>query len=138
MPIMTPRPIRILVSVAVLFVAFASALAFPEEKDERGVIRDSSGTIMRGVVTKIESADPASGLVATMLLDANPEKPDRRNQVQVNIEAKTVIKVIDGKETKPAKVADLKKGQRVQLLKMGGVLFSLLPVADATEILVLE
>jgi hypothetical protein len=135
---MTPRPISILVCVAVLFVAFVSALAFSEEKGERGVIRDSSGTIMRGLVITIEPADPASGLVATMLLDANPEKPDRRNQVKVNIDAKTVIKVVEGKETKTAKVADLKKGQRVQLVKVGGVLFSMPPITDATEILVLE
>jgi hypothetical protein len=125
------------VSLAVLSAAFASALAFPEEKDEHGVIRDPSGAIMRGVVTTIGPADPKSGLVATMLLDANPEKPDSRNQIKVTIDAKTVIKVIEGKQTKPAKVADLKKGQRVQLVKVGGLLYSLPPIADATEILIL-
>jgi hypothetical protein len=138
MPMRTQNSIRAGVCVALLLGTFPGALAWPEEKDEHGIIRDSSGTIRRGVVTSIGPADPQSGFVATMLLEANPEKPDRRNQVRVNIYARTVIKVAAGKETKQAKVADLKKGQRVQLVKVEGFLYSLPPVADVTEILVLD
>jgi hypothetical protein len=131
-------PVRPVVSVAVLLVAFASALAAPEEKDEHGLIRDDHGTIMRGVVVKIEPADPMNGFVARLLLDADPAKSDSRNQVRVIVRPKAVIKVVVGKETKQARVADLKKGQRVQLVKVEGVLFSLPPVADVTEILILD
>jgi hypothetical protein len=124
--------------VAVLLGTVAGALAWPEEKDERGIIRDSSGTIRRGVVTSVSPADPQNGFVATMFLDATPEKLDRRNQVRVTISPRTLIKVAVGKETKHATVADIKKGQRVHLVKVEGILYSLPPTADVTEILILD
>lgn len=126
------------VLMAIVLGAVVGSARGQEKKDERGVIRDASGTLMRGVVTQIAETPPDSIFVLHLLLDADPAKPDRRNQTRVNLDAKAVIKVVAGKETKEAKVADLKKGQNVQLVKVGGVLYSLPPTAHALEILILD
>ena len=116
---------------AVLFAAIVSLVVVHAGDDGKA---DCRGTIM-----KVTDLKKKAGVLGTILVDGRPnEKNVEYNVAVVKITDKTKIEKLVGKERKPAKFEDLKKGAKVQARFTGPVAESYPVQAAAKEVLILD
>jgi hypothetical protein len=97
---------------------------------------DVRGTITR--VTPVDEAGQKAGRLGVILVEGVKDATTEHDKASVRVTNKTRIEKLAGKERKPAKFADLKKGVRVQARFTGPVAESYPVQATAGEILILE
>ena len=110
---------------------------------ERGTIGQGAPARadIRGAITEVNLLDePAQkgGVLGSVLIEGVREKDTRYDKASVRITKKTTLTKRAGKERVPAKLADLKKGAKVQATFTGPVAESFPVQATAREILILE
>jgi beta-N-acetylhexosaminidase len=102
--------------------------------------QDSKADI-RGMVTNVSAANEEAkkkGTLGSILVEGAKEKDTTFDKASIRVTDKTKIEKLVGKERKPAKFDDLKKGAKVQALFTGPVAESYPVQAMAKEILILE
>jgi len=96
---------------------------------------------IRGMVTNMSAANEEAkkkGILGSVLVEGAKEKDTSYDKASICVTDKTKIEKLVGKERKPAKFEDLKKGAKVQALFTGPVAESYPVQAAAKEILILE
>lgn len=96
---------------------------------------------VRGMVTNVSAANEEAkkkGILGSILVEGAKEKDTSYDKASIRVTDKTKIEKLVGKERKPAKFDDLKKGAKVQALFTGPVAESYPVQAAAKEILILE
>jgi beta-N-acetylhexosaminidase len=96
---------------------------------------------IRGRVTNQTAAGEEArkkGVLGTLLIEGAKEKDTGYDKAYVRVTAKTKVEKLDGKERKPARFEDLKKGARVQAVFTGPVAESYPVQATAAAVLILE
>ena len=119
--------------LCIALVACCGALAAAQNAADKADIR--------GRVTNQTAAGEEArkkGVLGTVLIEGAKEKDTGFDKASVRVTDKTKIEKLDGKERKPAKFEDLKKGARVQAVFTGPVAESYPVQATAGAVLILE
>ena len=114
------------------------ALALPLTSAGQG---DADKVDIRGLITQASPAKEDAqkkGLLGSIRVEGAKEKDIGYDKASVRVTDKTKIEKLVGKERKPARFDDLKKGCKVQALFTGPVAESYPVQATAKEILILE
>jgi Protein of unknown function (DUF3221) len=97
----------------------------------------SSQVDVRGAITRIESERRGKAL-ARVLIEGVKESDTEVDKALVYVTAETGLFIKRGGERKPAEIAELKEGQRVEACFIGPVRESYPVQATAAEITILE
>jgi beta-N-acetylhexosaminidase len=127
---------RLSLFLSVLGLALsAGTVAAAAERDQTERV-DIRGTVT--MVTPASEEAKRKGTLATLLVEGTKDKTTSYDKAAVRITTQTKVEKLVGKDRKPAKVEELKKGCKVQALFTGPVAESYPVQATAQEILIVE